>query len=100
MHIWLLTFHVYPILCDLFSVFILCNEGTTFTKPDDLIKKYKNAKANLAYLKVLGASLLHGVDATKMRILPVFQWKKFHRIIFNFPHAGFYGREDNPDLIT
>ncbi|KAK4398661.1 Heavy metal-associated isoprenylated plant protein 41 [Sesamum angolense] len=67
---------------------------------DDLIKKYKNAKANLAYLEVLGASLLHGVDATKMRILPVFRWKKFHRIIFNFPHAGFYGKEDNPDLIT
>ncbi|KAK5845006.1 uncharacterized protein LOC108482069 isoform X2 [Gossypium arboreum] len=25
--------------------------------------------------------------------------RKFDRIIFNFPHAGFYGKEDNPHMI-
>ncbi|KAK4439658.1 Heavy metal-associated isoprenylated plant protein 41 [Sesamum alatum] len=74
--------------------------ATSLDSYDDLIMKYENARVNLAYLEVLGASLLHGVDATKMSILPVFRWRKFHRIIFNFPHAGFYGKEDNPELIT
>ncbi|KAK6143627.1 hypothetical protein DH2020_023975 [Rehmannia glutinosa] len=46
-----------------------------------------------------GANVLHGVDATQMKILPDLRWKKFHRIIYNFPHAGFHGKEDNPDLI-
>ncbi|KAK8313354.1 hypothetical protein V6Z12_D01G104200 [Gossypium hirsutum] len=25
--------------------------------------------------------------------------RKFDRIIFNFPHAGFHGKEDNPHMI-
>ncbi|KAI3456765.1 hypothetical protein Pfo_013428 [Paulownia fortunei] len=73
--------------------------ATSLDSYDELMVKYKNAYANLAFLEFLGASVLHGVDATKMKILPDLQWKKFHRIIFNFPHAGFHRKEDNPDLI-
>ncbi|KAL7130731.1 hypothetical protein ABFS83_13G153400 [Erythranthe nasuta] len=61
--------------------------------------KYKDVKPNLGVLEVLGASLLHGVDATKMKFHPHLQHKNFHRIIYNFPHAGFHGRETNPDVI-
>ncbi|KAK4484725.1 hypothetical protein RD792_007317 [Penstemon davidsonii] len=47
-----------------------------------------------------GATLLHGVDATKMKIYPHLQCRKFHRIIYNFPHAGFHQKEDHPHLIS
>lgn len=66
---------------------------------DMVIKKYKEAKSNLENLKKLGASLLHGVDATKMKFHTDLKMRKFDRIIYNFPHAGFYGKEDNADLI-
>lgn len=66
---------------------------------DALIRKYKKAKSNLGKLKKLGASLLHGVDATRMKYHPDLRVQKFDRIIFNFPHAGFHGKEDNVQLI-
>ncbi|XVF70950.1 hypothetical protein PTKIN_Ptkin11bG0203500 [Pterospermum kingtungense] len=67
---------------------------------DVLIKKYKKAKSNLKNLEKLGASLLHEVDATKMKRHTDLAKRKFDRIIFNFPHAGFCGkREDDADMI-
>ncbi|PIN19308.1 hypothetical protein CDL12_08016 [Handroanthus impetiginosus] len=74
--------------------------ATSLDSYDVLILKYKNAKANVATLRNLGASVIHEVDATTMSNLPYLQLKKFHRIIFNFPHAGFHGNESNPDIIT
>lgn len=65
----------------------------------DVIQKYKRAKSNLDNLKKLGACILHGVDATTMEFHPDLGTRKFDRIIFNFPHAGFYGKEDNDLLI-
>ncbi|KAF8392862.1 hypothetical protein HHK36_021101 [Tetracentron sinense] len=64
-----------------------------------VIKKYKNAKSNLENLEKLGASLLDGVDATKMKLHTDLCMRKFDRIIFNFPHAGFHGKEDQNHLI-
>ncbi|KAK1373351.1 heavy metal-associated isoprenylated plant protein 41 [Heracleum sosnowskyi] len=66
---------------------------------DDVIKKYKNGKSNLSILDKLGASHLHEVDATKMKFHSNLSIRKFDQIIFNFPHAGFYGKEDNSLLI-
>ncbi|KAM7260744.1 hypothetical protein ACFE04_026219 [Oxalis oulophora] len=57
------------------------------------------AKSNLRSLYELGACLLHGVDAATMRFLPDLHMRKFDRIIFNFPHAGFYRNESHPDQI-
>ncbi|KAG8385971.1 hypothetical protein BUALT_Bualt03G0100600 [Buddleja alternifolia] len=81
------------------------NDGTgmanfNFVEPaDDLIEKYSYARRNLAILGMLGASLLHGVDATQLKNHPALSTMRFHRIIYNFPHAGFYGREDDPYVI-
>lgn len=61
----------------------------------DVVTKYKNARLNLRILKGLGASVLHGVDAAKMKRHIDLHMRKFDRIIFNFPHAGFFRREDN-----
>ncbi|KAJ7960991.1 DUF2431 domain-containing protein [Quillaja saponaria] len=66
---------------------------------DDVIKKYKKAKPNLENLENLGAFLLHGVDATKMKLHPDLQMRRFDYIIYNFPHAGFYRREDDSHMI-
>ncbi|KAI4307816.1 hypothetical protein L6164_030957 [Bauhinia variegata] len=66
---------------------------------DDVTKKYKEAKSNLENLEKLGACLLHELDATKMELHPDLRMRRFDRVIFNFPHAGFHGKEDNPSLI-
>ncbi|KAF8024461.1 hypothetical protein BT93_F1591 [Corymbia citriodora subsp. variegata] len=73
--------------------------ATSLDRYDALTKKYKKAKSNLCKLEKLGASVLLGVDATKMKYEPDLSVRKFDRIIFNFPHAGFHGKEDNVHLI-
>ncbi|XP_060188435.1 heavy metal-associated isoprenylated plant protein 41-like, partial [Lycium barbarum] len=66
---------------------------------DVVIKMYKNGESNLEKLKSLGGSILHGVNVTKMQHHPDLSNRKFDRIIFNFPHAGFHRSEDNKHLI-
>ncbi|KAK4594494.1 hypothetical protein RGQ29_018252 [Quercus rubra] len=66
---------------------------------DVLMENYEDAKWNLANLENLGASLLHGVDATKLKRHSDLRWRKFDRIIFNFPHAGYHGNEAHTRVI-
>ncbi|XP_071701087.1 uncharacterized protein At4g26485-like [Rutidosis leptorrhynchoides] len=73
--------------------------ATSLDSYDDLIKKYNGAATNLLILHSYGAQLLHGVDATKMQFHPYLQNRKFDRIIYNFPHAGFIGLENDPQVI-
>ena len=47
----------------------------------------------------MGATVLHGVDAKKMRFHADLKNSRFDRIIFNFPHAGFKGKEDDMHMI-
>ncbi|ESR48770.1 hypothetical protein CICLE_v10010877mg, partial [Citrus x clementina] len=66
---------------------------------ETVIQKIKEARSNLDTLRKLGASILHGVDATEMKEHPQFSKRKFDRIIFNFPHAGFHGKEEDDEVI-
>ncbi|CAN0922849.1 Heavy metal-associated isoprenylated plant protein 41, partial [Linum grandiflorum] len=73
-----------------------------FVDPDgkeELMKKYKNAESNIEKLKELGAQVFHEVDATRMRLFRDLSMRKFDRIVFNFPHAGFHGPEESPSMI-
>lgn len=70
-----------------------------FTESDTLISKYKDARENVDMLINLGASIWYRVDATQIKAHPDLWWKKFDRIVYNFPHAGFFGKEDDPNLI-
>ncbi|KAK3007290.1 hypothetical protein RJ639_015749, partial [Escallonia herrerae] len=70
-----------------------------FLGKDVVVQNYKKAKSNMKTLEKLGALLLHGVDATKMKLHTYLSMHKFDRIIYNFPHAGFYGKEDSPHVI-
>ncbi|CAN6479658.1 unnamed protein product [Victoria cruziana] len=72
---------------------------TSLDDEDNLKKKYQNALPNIQKLLGLGCTVMHGVDATKMRLLSDLRIRKFDRIIFNFPHAGFHGKEDDKKLI-
>ncbi|KAJ8637161.1 hypothetical protein MRB53_011428 [Persea americana] len=72
---------------------------TSLDNYDVVTKKYSQAKSNIQNLVKLGATVLHGVDATKMKLHTDLSMRKFDRIIFNFPHAGFYGKEDEIRLI-
>ena len=64
-----------------------------------MVKKFKEARSNLDTLKKLGASIIHGVDATEMKEHSELSKRKFDRIIFNFPHAGFHGKEEDDEVI-
>ncbi|XP_071698480.1 heavy metal-associated isoprenylated plant protein 41-like isoform X2 [Rutidosis leptorrhynchoides] len=73
--------------------------ATSLDSYDDVIKKYNGAATNLLRLRSYGAQLLHRVDATKMQFHPYLRNRKFDRIIYNFPHAGFIGLENDPQVI-
>ncbi|XP_028764669.1 heavy metal-associated isoprenylated plant protein 41-like isoform X1 [Neltuma alba] len=66
---------------------------------DQVVRKYKKATSNLIALTKMRACVLHGVDATQMKFHPYLEMRRFDRIIFNFPHAGFHGKEDNFSMI-
>ncbi|KAK1399185.1 Heavy metal-associated isoprenylated plant protein [Heracleum sosnowskyi] len=74
--------------------------ATSLDSYEDVIKSYHSAQSNLSILDKAGASHLHEVDATKMKSHSGLQARKFDRIIFNFPHAGFHGKEDDALLIV
>ena len=66
---------------------------------DETVRKYKKAKSSLIALTELGADVWHGVGATQMKFHPYLKMRRFDRIMFNFPHGGFHGREDNFSMI-
>ena len=66
---------------------------------DEVVRKYKRAKSKLIGTTKLGADVWHGVDATQMKFHPYLKMRRFDRIIFNFPHAGFHGRADDFSMI-
>ncbi|XBI81919.1 hypothetical protein VPH35_090722 [Triticum aestivum] len=57
---------------------------------------YSHAESNVTSLKKMGATVLHDVDATEMKNA----LNRFDRIVFNFPHAGFTGRETTSNMVN
>ncbi|XP_044945744.1 uncharacterized protein LOC123394923 [Hordeum vulgare subsp. vulgare] len=68
--------------------------ATSLDSYEALTSKYGKAESNVRELKRLGATVLHGVDAKKMMLHSYLETRRFDRIVFNFPHAGFNGREN------
>ena len=96
---FLSTFGLIIRWCDQRFIFFDSIHAIAFFVSDDVVTRYKNARLNLTILNGLGASVLHGVDATKMKYHTDLHMRKFDRIIFNFPHAGFFGRGDSHLMI-
>ncbi|XP_057725595.1 uncharacterized protein At4g26485-like [Arachis stenosperma] len=67
--------------------------ATSLDSKESLVRNYSRASKNLDELKNLGCTLVHEVDGHIMNHHPLLKNKLFDRIVFNFPHAGFHGRE-------
>ncbi|KAL6656209.1 hypothetical protein ACP70R_007035 [Stipagrostis hirtigluma subsp. patula] len=65
-----------------------------------LRSKYSEGESNIMELKRLGCTVLHGVDVKTMKFHADLKNRKFDRIVFNFPHAGFKGRETEVHVIN
>jgi 25S rRNA (uracil2634-N3)-methyltransferase len=70
-----------------------------FSVSEVLLGKYSEAESNIMKLKSLETTVLHGVDVKTMKFHTDLKNKRFDRIVFNFPHAGFRGREDQVHMI-
>nr|CAB3457370.1 unnamed protein product [Digitaria exilis] len=57
-----------------------------------LLIKYREAESNTMELKRFGATVLHGINVKTMKLHTELKNRRFDRIVFNFPHAGFKGR--------
>ncbi|BBH01456.1 hypothetical protein with DUF2431 [Prunus dulcis] len=57
--------------------------------------KYSNVTSTLNELKGRGCTVLHEVDVHTMSQHPRLTNRRFDRIVFNFPHAGFISMEHN-----
>lgn len=64
-----------------------------------LCKKFSKAESNITGLKSLGATVLHGIDVKTMKLHTELKNRRFDRIVFNFPHAGFKGKESEVYMI-
>ncbi|KAG8049864.1 hypothetical protein GUJ93_ZPchr0009g1311 [Zizania palustris] len=69
--------------------------ATSLDTYEDLRIKYSKAESNITELKRMGATVLHGVNAKRMKDHTDLKARRFDRIVFNFPHAGFIGKEDS-----
>ncbi|XVE50913.1 hypothetical protein DITRI_Ditri01bG0201600 [Diplodiscus trichospermus] len=67
--------------------------ATSLDSSGFLFRNYKKAMSNIHELKSRGCTVLHGVDATKMANYCFLGGIKFDRVIYNFPHAGFFPGE-------
>ncbi|KAG0620029.1 hypothetical protein M758_4G183300 [Ceratodon purpureus] len=71
------------------------------SKGDLLIKYGTNAELNTSNLARRGALVLHSFDACYMSLQHQFRFTGFHRIVFNFPHAGYLWRgEHHPTMMA
>ncbi|KAL3734561.1 hypothetical protein ACJRO7_023848 [Eucalyptus globulus] len=63
----------------------------------DMIKMNysRSAVDNLEKIEDFGGTVLHEVNAHTMSKHPILRRKSFDRIVYNFPHAGFYGPEES-----
>ncbi|KAM1234757.1 hypothetical protein ACFX2J_004306 [Malus domestica] len=67
--------------------------ATSLDSKELLFSKYLCAKSNVKELEDRDCLVLHDVDVHTMSLHPLLIHKLFDRIVFNFPHAGFFLRE-------
>uniref|UniRef100_A0A803LYF7 25S rRNA (uridine-N(3))-methyltransferase BMT5-like domain-containing protein n=1 Tax=Chenopodium quinoa TaxID=63459 RepID=A0A803LYF7_CHEQI len=69
--------------------------ATSLNSEDFLIKNYGKFISNKVELVTRGSTVLHDVDAMKMAKHPLVGSLVFDRIIYNFPHSGKFGKDDD-----
>ncbi|KAH9312857.1 hypothetical protein KI387_027892 [Taxus chinensis] len=73
--------------------------ATSLDTRETVLGFYKSAANSIWNLLSRGACVLHGVDATRMDQLVILSGTMFDRVVFNFPHSGFWGKEDKDEVI-
>nr|CAB3453718.1 unnamed protein product [Digitaria exilis] len=73
--------------------------ATSLDTSEALRNKYGGAESNITSLKRLGATVLHGIDVKTMKSHTDLRNRRFDRIVYNFPHAGFKGKECEVHMI-
>ncbi|CAM0951897.1 unnamed protein product [Alopecurus aequalis] len=73
--------------------------ATSLDSHEALTRKYTEAQSNVIKLNRMGAKVLHHISAKSMKRHSYLETRQFHRIVFNFPHAGFNGREHEMHVI-
>jgi 25S rRNA (uracil2634-N3)-methyltransferase len=66
---------------------------------EKVLKLYNFSHEIQSNLERLGEIILHDVDATKMEKHHIISKTRFDRIVYNFPHAGFHGKEHDKTVI-
>lgn len=80
-------------------IYIFCISCGKSSFAEVLKRKYSKAESNITELKRLGTTVLHAVDAKNMMFHTDLKNRQFDRIVFNFPHGGFKGKEDDLHMI-
>lgn len=74
--------------------------ATCFDTEEVLNQKYEDeSKDNIQVIEELGGTVLFEVDATQLEKCKAIKQRKFSKIVFNFPHAGTYSRDDDNDFV-
>lgn len=66
---------------------------------DFLYRNYRNAMINIHELRSRGCTIIHGLHATEMAAHVAPRGMLFDRVVFNFPHAGFFQAESTQSQI-
>ncbi|KAF9977754.1 hypothetical protein BGZ73_004978 [Actinomortierella ambigua] len=62
--------------------------ATTLDRQEVMQEKYDDGDAHVREVQEAGATVLFGVDGTKLDKCKALKGKRFNKIVFNFPHAG------------
>ncbi|GLJ48998.1 hypothetical protein SUGI_1033730 [Cryptomeria japonica] len=73
--------------------------ATSLDSREEVISSYNSGQNNLRSLEKRRAMTLHSADAKTMKKHEILREMLFDRIVFNFPHAGFFGKENDNKLI-
>ena len=66
---------------------------------EKVLQLYESSHTTQSILEILGATILHGVDVTTMKKHDTLRRTRFHIIVYNFPHVGFYRKEGDKKVI-
>lgn len=64
--------------------------ATAYDTEAECLEKYPDAEEKIVVLREKGIKVLFGVDATKLEKCSALKERRFDKVVWNFPHAGFF----------